>query len=80
MKDYGNAGALCGALGCMVLLIVSMHFAKAEDKPKTEKVSAEVVFDEKKMQKRLPFHQLFQQRRILILCLQLQVYFQTIMK
>lgn len=47
MKDYGNAGALCGALGCMVLLIVSMHFAKAEDKPKTEKVSAEVVFDEK---------------------------------
>lgn len=46
MKDYGNAGALCGALGCMVLLLVSMHFAKVEDKPDTEKVSAEVIYDD----------------------------------
>lgn len=46
MKDYGNAGALCGALGCMALLLVSMHFAKNENKPDTEKVSAEIVMDE----------------------------------
>ena len=43
MKDYGNAGALCGAIGCMVLLFVSMHFAKEEKKPDTENVSAEIV-------------------------------------
>ncbi|MGN0630594.1 MAG: SGNH/GDSL hydrolase family protein [Ruminococcus sp.] len=46
MKDYGNAGALCGALGCMVLLFVSMHFAKTENKPDTENVSAEIVMDQ----------------------------------
>lgn len=46
MKDYGNAGALCGALGCMLMLLVSMHFAKDDDKPKAENASAEVVFDE----------------------------------
>lgn len=47
MKDYGNAGALCGAFGCMALLLVSMHFAKEENKPDTEKASAEIVMDEK---------------------------------
>lgn len=51
MKDYGNAGALCGALGCMVLLLVSMHFAKSENKPDTEKASAEIVMDEKEDKK-----------------------------
>ena len=46
MKDYGNAGALWGAIGCMVLLIISMQFAKAEDSPKTKDTSAEVVYDD----------------------------------
>lgn len=46
MKDYGNAGALCGALGCMVLLIISMYFSKAEDSPETKDTSAEVVYDD----------------------------------
>ena len=46
MKDYGNAGALCGALGCMLMLLVSMHFAKVDDSPKAENASAEVVFDD----------------------------------
>lgn len=46
MKDYGNTGALCGALGCMLLLLVSMHFAKDDDSPKAENASAEVVFDD----------------------------------
>ncbi|MBQ8688469.1 MAG: SGNH/GDSL hydrolase family protein [Ruminococcus sp.] len=41
MKDYGNAVALCGALGCMVLLIVSMHFSNKEE-PAVKDVSAEV--------------------------------------
>lgn len=48
MKDYGNAGALCGALGCMVLLLISMHFAKAEDSTETKDASAEVVYDDPK--------------------------------
>ncbi len=42
MKDYGNAGALCGALGCMVLLIISMQFANKKEEPKVENVSAEI--------------------------------------
>lgn len=42
MKDYGNAGALCGALGCMVLLLISMHFAKKEE-PDTKSTSAEIT-------------------------------------
>ncbi len=36
MKDYGNSVALFGALGCMVLLLVSMHFAKKEDEPEVK--------------------------------------------
>ncbi len=46
MKDYGNAGALCGALGCMVLLIVSMHFANREEKPETDKAGAEIALND----------------------------------
>lgn len=41
MKDYGNAGALCGALGCMVLLVISMYFANKEE-PETKSASAEM--------------------------------------
>lgn len=46
MKDYGNAGALCGALGCMVLLIVSMHFAKREEVPDTDKAGSEIALND----------------------------------
>jgi lysophospholipase L1-like esterase len=45
MKDYKNIGALCGALGCMVLLVVSMQLSKQEDAVTTS-ASAEVVLTE----------------------------------
>ncbi|MBQ8515718.1 MAG: SGNH/GDSL hydrolase family protein [Ruminococcus sp.] len=46
MKDYGNAGAICGALGCMVLLIISMYLSKNEE-PEVKSTSAEISRQDK---------------------------------
>lgn len=46
MKDYGNSVALFGALGCMALLLVSMHFAKKEDAVETKDSRPAVSQDE----------------------------------
>ncbi len=46
MKDYGNSVALFGALGCMALLLVSMHFAKKEDTTEIKNPKPAVSQDE----------------------------------
>ncbi|MGN0593055.1 MAG: SGNH/GDSL hydrolase family protein [Ruminococcus sp.] len=45
MKDYGNAVALCGALGCLVLLMISMYFS-GTDESESKPASAEIVIED----------------------------------